>query len=292
MNRIGSCTGAVRLTERYADIQAIKSYVDACPNLAAADVATERNTLAGVLSVPQLLKGANQLAIAEEAFRRLKEKHSHAYRKTHRDHHEQLGKLNSRLQPLARKLTAIARLNESGTRQPPGSRPSPTAPSTARRHGRLCREGPCQRRATADLPAVPLGRPSRLSHRGSRRPRGRHRGDHRQLTIRVSRGTVASCWRIIRTERQDTAADHLASQTDRLADVLTSEVVERIREILQDANLEPRDLPVQDLLGELTAVEEEDIESLVRQIEQRLRAAFKQAKAETEGKKRVRFFLK
>jgi hypothetical protein len=56
--------------------------------------------------------------------------------------------------------------------------------------------------------------------------------------------------------------------------------------------LEPHDLPLQNLLGELTAVEEEDIESLVRQIEPRLRAAFKHVKAETEGKKRVRLFRK
>jgi hypothetical protein len=284
---------AIRLTERYADVQTIKSYAEACPNLATADVATERNTLATVLTVPQLLKPTNRLAIAEEAFRRLKDKHSHAYRKAHRDHHEQLGKLNSRLQPLARKLTAIARLNELELGSPLG------AELDHRHRQLLAATDACAAKDQANVdqqPICPLcrwdGRPGCPSAEVDALAVAVQEAID-QLTVRVSRGTV----RKLLEEHPDANVRTLleiilASQTDRLADVLTSEVVERIRQVLQDANLEPRDLPVQDLLGELTAVEEEDIESLVRQIEQRLRAAFKQAKAETDGKKRVRFFLK
>jgi len=284
---------AVRLTEHYADIKAIKSYVDACPTLPSVDIATERNTLANVLTIPQLLKGANQLAMAEEASRRLRDKHSHAYRKAHREHHEQLGQLHSRLQPLARQLTAIARLNDLELGNPLGT-------DLAQRHCfLLVATDVCAAKDHANVdqqPICPLCRwDGQTGCPGNEVDSLVAAVDEAidQLTIRVSRGTV----RKLLQENQDanlkTLLDIiLASQTDRLADVLTGEVVERIREILRDANLEPRDLPVQDLLGELTAVEEEDIDSLVRQIEQRLRAAFKLAKAETQGKKRVRFFLK
>jgi hypothetical protein len=240
-----------------------------------------------------LLKGANQLAIAEEAFRRLKEKHSHAYRKAHRDHHGQMGKLNSRLQPLARKLTAIARLNELELSSPLGA-------DLAQRHRQLlAATDACAAKDQANVeqqPICPLCRWDGIAASPAAEVDALAAAIEEtldQLTIRVSRGTV----RKLLEDNPDWSVKTLleiilASQTDRLADVLTSEVVQRIRQILQDANLEPRDLPVQNLLGEMTAVEEEDIESLIRQIEQRLRAAFKQAKAETEGKKRVRFFLK
>ena len=200
---------AVRLTERYADVQAIKSYVDACPNLAAADVATERNTLAAVLTVPQLLKGANQLAIADEAFRRLKEKHSHAYRKTHRDHHEQLGKLNLRLQPLARKLTAIARLNQLELGSPLGA-------DLAQRHRQLlAATDACAAKDHANVeqqPICPLCRwdgqaacPTAEVERAGRFHHGGHRPTDRPCFPR-HRAQVAggSSGR----ERQDLAGDH------------------------------------------------------------------------------------
>ena len=84
----------------------------------------------------------------------------------------------------------------------------------------------------------------------------------------------------------------VATQVDRIPDVLIPEVIERIKELLRDAHLEHRDLPVKDLLGERLAVEEQEIDALLDQIRQRLKGAFAKAKSETGGKKRIRFFLK
>jgi hypothetical protein len=115
----------------------------------------------------------------------------------------------------------------------------------------------------------------------------------KHLTLRVARGTVRKLLEDNPEGGVKTLLDIiLASQTDKLPVVLTTEVVERIREILRDANLESRELPIRDLLGDLVAVEEDDIDVLMRRIEDRLRSAFKQAKADTDGKMRIRFNLK
>ena len=84
----------------------------------------------------------------------------------------------------------------------------------------------------------------------------------------------------------------VATQVERIPDVLIPEVIDRIKGLLRDANLEHRDLLVRDLLGDRAAVEEHEIDALMDQIRQRLKAAFAKAKSETGGKKRVRFFLK
>jgi len=114
-----------------------------------------------------------------------------------------------------------------------------------------------------------------------------------ELLGRVAQGAV----RKILESSTDTGIKTLldvivATQVDRIPDVLIPEVIERIKVLLRDANLEHRDLPVHDLLGDRAAVEEQEIDALVDQIRQRLRAAFAKAKSETGGKKRIRFFLK
>lgn len=84
----------------------------------------------------------------------------------------------------------------------------------------------------------------------------------------------------------------IASQVERLPDVLIPEVIGRIKELLRDANLEHRDLPVRQLFGDSVALEEGEIDKVLHEVHERLKAAFSKAKAETGGKKRIRFFLK
>jgi hypothetical protein len=114
-----------------------------------------------------------------------------------------------------------------------------------------------------------------------------------ELLGRVAQGAV----RKILDASQDSGVKTLlevilATQVDRIPDVLLPETIDRIKELLRDANLEHRDIPLRGLLGDRTAVEEHEVDALLDQIRQALKAAFAKAKSETGGKKRIRFFLK
>lgn len=62
--------------------------------------------------------------------------------------------------------------------------------------------------------------------------------------------------------------------------------------ILAAANMEHRDLAVVELLEDFTAIEEDQLEDFLKRLRHKLQAAFAKAKKETEGRKRIRFFLK
>jgi transcriptional regulator of heat shock response len=83
-----------------------------------------------------------------------------------------------------------------------------------------------------------------------------------------------------------------ASRIAELAMVLTPEMIERIKGVLAASNIEHRDLAVSTLLEDTLALEEDQVEDLLKRLRQRLLAAFDQAKKDTAGKKRIRFLLK
>lgn len=83
-----------------------------------------------------------------------------------------------------------------------------------------------------------------------------------------------------------------ASKIEDLAKMLTPDMVGRIKEILAAANIEHRELVLTSLIEEVTAIEEGQLDELLKRLRQRLLAAFDKAKTETGGKKRIRFLLK
>jgi len=84
----------------------------------------------------------------------------------------------------------------------------------------------------------------------------------------------------------------LASQVERLPDVLVPEVIERIKKLLYDANLELRDVNIREIIGDAPAIEEQDVDTFLEAVRERIKAAFAKARQETGGKKRIRFFLR
>jgi hypothetical protein len=83
-----------------------------------------------------------------------------------------------------------------------------------------------------------------------------------------------------------------AAQVEELAKVLTPDMVGKLKAILAAANVEHRDLAVTAVLEDFTVLEEDRLDDFLKRLRAQLQAAFDQAKRETEGKKRIRFFLK
>jgi uncharacterized protein YpuA (DUF1002 family) len=113
------------------------------------------------------------------------------------------------------------------------------------------------------------------------------------LTARVAQGAVRKVLEQSGDNDVRTLLDViLASQVDRLPDVLVPEVIERIKKLLYNANLELRDISVREIIGEAPALEEHDVDTFLEGVRDRIKNAFAKARQDTGGKKRIRFFLR
>lgn len=290
---VGLYRRADKLAEKYPPVQQMKSYLGNAADLDDGDLNIRAKSIVGQLAFDSLLSDPEKIPALVEQFGQFRDKYQLAYRKYHQEHHQTLASIRSELEPYAHKITAISRLNQLELGAPVG---------TSLQHDyRSMLDGleACPDKDYAKIDQQPICPVCRLQG-GQKVPREPADALKRQLDAAVAEllGRVAQgAVRKILESSTDTGIKTLldvivATQVDRIPDVLIPEVIERIKVLLRDANLEHRDLPVHDLLGERAAIEEQEIDALVDQIRQRLRAAFAKAKSETGGKKRIRFFLK
>jgi hypothetical protein len=289
----GAYKRAQQLAQQYAAIQEMKAYLDGVTDLGDADLRLSATAIGTQLDFDSLLTSPDKVAAIADQFRQFREKYVLAYRKYHRDYHDGVIGLKATTEPYARKVTAIDRLNQLELGAPVGA-------SLSGEYRRIM-DGlePCADRAYAKVDQQPICPVCRLP--GGRKPpkeeaeslQARLDAAVSELLGRVAQGAV----RKILEASQDSGVKTLlevilATQVDRIPDVLLPETIGRIKELLRDANLEHRDIPLRGLLGDRTAVEEHEVDALLDQIRQALKAAFAKAKSETGGKKRIRFFLK
>lgn len=290
---VGTYCRAVQLAGKYPAIQQMKTYLDNAADLGDSDLKLRSITIGGQLVFDSLLTSPEKVPALVEQFGQFKDKYMLAYRKYHRDFHQAVASLKTGMEPYARKIVAIKRLNQLELGAPVGA-------SLEGEYRRLA-DGldACPDKEYAKADQHPICQVCRLQG-GQKAPaeqatavKSRLDSAVTELLGRVAQGAVRKILESSKDSGIKTLLDVIvATQVGRIPDVLIPEVIERIKELLRDANLEHRDLPVRDLLGERVAVEEQEVDALTDQIRQRLRAAFAKAKSETGGKKRIRFFLK
>jgi hypothetical protein len=83
-----------------------------------------------------------------------------------------------------------------------------------------------------------------------------------------------------------------AANADKLVGLLTEDLLEFLRQLLQEQNLAQVEVSVADLLDQLGAVDGERIDDVVDKLAQLLRQRLKDAKAQQPPGKRVRLFLR
>ncbi len=290
---VGTFRRAVQLAEKYPAVQQMKSYLDNAADLGDGDLKVTATSIGGQLVFDSLLTNPDKIAALVQQFDQFKDKYVLAYRKYHQNYHQAIAALKSELEPYSRKIVAIKRLNQLELGAPLGA----SLDSDFRRL--VDGMNPCPDKDHAKIDQRPICPTCRLQG-GQKAPdeqavalKSGLDAAVTELLGRVAQGAVRKILESSSDSSIKTLLDVIvATQVDRVPDVLIPEVIERIKELLRDANLEHRDLPLKDLLGERLAVEEQEIDALIDQIRQNLKAAFAKAKSETGGKKRIRFFLK
>ena len=284
---------ARQLTQQYATVQTMKSYLDSCAQLGDQAIDSQPGLILGQISFESLLNDPSKVNAITGQFQSFKDRYTQTYRRIHRDHHEALSVLHGKLEPMSRKLEGIARLNELELGAPLGGDLAgayralldATEPCASKDDAKVREHPVCQVCCFDGSKVCPETEVAELVKRVER--------VGKDLSNRVAQGAVRKVLSESTDESIKTLLDVIvASQVERLPDVLIPEVIERIKKLLYDANLEHRDLQVRDLFADFGAVEEHEIDTVVDEIRTRLRAAFSKAKADTDGKKRIRFFLR
>ncbi len=285
---------AGRLTDRYADLQSTRDYLDDLAALDEGKVAGQAQMLKTQLTFSALWGEANEAKLASilEQFRRFRDQYSLAYRKAHRAHHEALEKIDKSLTALDDQLVVIERLNGLDLGGRVGER------LTAEVRSLTDRVRPCALKDAAN--AFDDARcPTCHWDRSTKPPEG----EAESLRKRVGEAAQDLCKRVaqeairkILESSGETSVRTLldmvtASRVSELAKVLTPVMVNRIREILASANVEIRSLALNDLIEGYGVLEEEQVNDLLKRLRERLLKQFDEAKLSTEGKKRIRFML-
>jgi hypothetical protein len=284
---------AKRFNARYPDLQSAKTYLENLAQLGDVNLEHDARSLSDGMGFESLWKNEQLLKVCIEQFGRFKDKYSLAYRKGHRAYHEVLEKLHATLAGLDDKLAVLDRLNSLELGAPMGQR--------------LCQDvgnlrdrvRPCALKDTCRVDDRPK---CNVCHwDGQTLPPQADADDlvrrvndaNAELCKRVAQGAIRKILENANQEGVRTLLDMItASRIEDLAKVLTPEMVAKLKEILAAANIEHRDLPLIPLLEDFTALEEEHMDDFLKRLRTRLLAAFDKAKQETEGRKRIRFFLK
>jgi hypothetical protein len=228
-----------------------------------------------------------------EQFDRFRDRYGLAYRKAHRDHHEQLEALLVLLGGLDDELTVIDRLNSLDLGGAIGANLSSEA-EALRLHVRPCalkdstKVFDQPRCITCDwdgTEVAPRDQAEALARRVSEASS--------ELCKRVAQEAVR---KVLEASEEPGIGTFIEMATvARVADlarVLTPDMVEQVKGILAAANVEHRDLGLAELVEDFAVLEEDRLDDFLKKLRERLRQQFDAAKRETEGKKRVRFILK
>jgi hypothetical protein len=282
-----------RLTGRYPELQAARAYLDELARTEDSQLTFDAQALKVRLGFASVWNGEGTLQLALDSFKQFREKYELAYRKAHRAHHGELEKLESTLASLDDRLAVIVRLNELELGAPVGARLGDAARALRDR------VRPCALKDTCRVEERPRCTVCRWD--GAALPPA---GEVEQLVRGVTEAAGELCKRVaqeaIRKVLESSGQPDVrtlldmitAAQVEQLARVLTPDMVTKLKEILAAANVEHRDLDVAGVLEGFTVLEEDQLDAFLKRLRQQLQAAFDRARRETEGKKRVRFFLK
>ena len=284
---------AARLTDRYAELQPARDYVDGLAVLEETKLGGQAQMLKAQLTFSALWGGDEaKVSSILEQFRRFRDQYSLAYRKAHRACHERREAIEKSLAELDDQLTVIERLNglELGGRV--GERLAAEVQSLANRVHPCALKDATQPFDDALCPECHWDGQAKPPVDEAEAIRKRVADAAHDLCKRVAQEAIR---KILESSGETTVQILLdmvtASRISELARVLTPEMVTRVREILASANVEIRSLALTDLIEGYGVLEEGQIDDLLKRLRERLRQRFDEAKLSTEGKKRIRFML-
>jgi hypothetical protein len=291
---------ARKLRDRAFSLSQMAAYLGkACP--LDHDIEFERKGLLNLLKFETLLNDPAVLPAREEQFERWKGKYEHAYRKAHRAHYENLEALAGQLESLRPRIRALLRMNEIAEL-------GPALPATAN--------------LAEDLSALesalwlcPDAVEAKLGPKDVTCPKCGWQPDRKPPTELLERVTAAV--RLGLSDRFQRFKDATISSVlkkasaaggqpglnelldiiqladaDRLAGVLTEELVSFLRQLLYDENRVDEQISLAPILQQIGAIEENRIEESLSLITRLLMKAIKDAKARHGQGKRVRVFLR
>lgn len=260
----------------------------------------ERQALRGFFKFDSLVNNPSVIGARLESFEKWKDGYAHAYRKVHRAYHEQLiemAKIADSLEPQANALTRMNSIAELG---PPLVTTLNVADDLARLQKALwvC---PDSAEATVDgthatcpkcgwthsrqIPATDLERLQTIVRQG--------------LTDRFQRfkdATIAAILKKAAEGGQPGLKELLdivqMADSDKLAGVLTEELVNFLRKLLHDESLVQEEISLSSIIQQVGAIEEDRADEAVALFSKLLTKALKDAKAKHGSGKRVRVFLR
>ncbi len=284
---------ARRLTARYPELQATRDYLNGLARLDNPDLNLKAQGLLARLGFTSLWSGEAKLPGMLEEFRRFREAYALAYRQAHRDHHHGCATVGQALDAVADKLTVIDRLNALELGAPVGARLAEEVQTLANATRPCALKDNCPVDDRPRCPACNWDGQALVPQAGANELIGRVQEAASELCKRVAQEAIR---KVLEASGQPTIHTLLemiaAARVEELARVLTPDAVAQMKAVLAAANVEHRDLPLAPLLEDWSVLDEDRVEDFLKRLRERLRGEFDKARRETEGKKRVRFFLK
>jgi hypothetical protein len=284
---------ARRLTGRYPELQSTREYLGGLAKINDPQLMVAANGLLARLTFASLWAAESALPALLEQVRTFRDRYGLAYRTAHRDHHEAREAVAQAIADVGDKLTVIDRLNGLELGAPIGARLADEVRALAER------ARPCVLKDTCRVDERPR---CNVCGWDGQEPAPQAEAD--ELIARVKQTADDLCKRVaqeaIRKILEQSGEPSIrtllemitAARVEDLARVLTPDAVAKMKSVLAASNIEHRDLSVTTLLEDLTMLEEDRVDEFLARLRDRLRTAFDKARRETEGKKRVRFFLK
>jgi hypothetical protein len=260
----------------------------------------ERQTLRGLFSFDSLLKQPWVIGARIESFEKWRDRYAQAYRKAHRAYYEGLTAMAKTVEVLVPQAMALSRMNSIVELGPPLAStlnvadvlgrlqkalwvcPDAAEATVDRTHATCPR---CGWTPSKQVPAADLERLETIVQQG--------------LTDRLQRfkdATISAILKKAAESGQSGLKELLAivqmAQADKLAGVLTEELVSFLRKLLYDDSLVQEEVSLWSIIQQVGAIEEDRTDEAVALFGKLLTKAIKDAKAKHGPGKRVRVFLR
>jgi hypothetical protein len=259
-----------------------------------------RTALLAMLSVDSYLQQPSLIPVHMDSFQKWKVDYIHEYRKAHRAHHEALFKVESSLERLRPLIRALNKMNSIVELGPPLAASIHAGADLLKIEASLC--------SCADSTEAAVDQTSPICRKCKWTPnyslpeeevnlvRARVDAGFADRFQRFKDATIAAILQKA-AETKGTGLEELINtiqigDADKLANVLTDDLVLYLRKLLYDENLVSEEVALEPIIQQVGAIEEDRLEEAISLINKLLIKAVKEAKEKHDGNKRVRVFLR
>jgi len=263
-------------------------------------VEMDRISLLTMLSIESYLKQTSLIAVHMDGFQRWKSNYVHAYRKAHRAHHEALAELGKSFDALRPRARALDRMNTIVELGPPLIAAMHAGADLLKLETALC-ACPDAMEAAVDQtsPLCPRCRwtpNDSLPHQQLKRLQAKVEAGLADRFQRFKDATIAAILKKAADEKNTSLKELLqivqVADSDKLANVLTDDLIAFLRKLLFDENLVHEEVALEPIIQHVGAIEEDRVDESIALFTKLLNKAVKDAKDKHGKGKRVRVFLR